>query len=94
MKGFQSMTINTAGVIERVKSLFVGHPALIQGFNQFLPPACQIDADTVAATSPANATPVAATAAESVTPANAATTSAIGSGLSIQSRRTQHDNTM
>ena len=68
------MAIDTEGVIKRVKSLFVGHRALIQGFNQFLPPGYKIDADSVAAT-PATATP-AATAAKPVTPASAAATPA------------------
>ena len=74
MKDFKSMAIDTEGVIKRVKQLFVGHRALIQGFNQFLPPGYKIDADSVAAT-PATATP-AATAAKPVTPANAAATPA------------------
>ena len=75
MKDFKSMAIDTEGVIKRVKSLFVGHRALIQGFNQFLPPGYKIDADSVAAT-PAAATPTGATAAKPVTPANAAATPA------------------
>ena len=73
MKDFKSMAIDTEGVIKRVKSLFVGHRALIQGFNQFLPPGYKIDADSVAATTPAAASPAGgATAAKPVTPANAA----------------------
>ena len=38
MKDFKSMTIDTEGVIRRVKGLFHGHRSLILGFNQFLPP--------------------------------------------------------
>ena len=75
MKDFKSMAIDTEGVIKRVKSLFVGHRALIQGFNQFLPPGYKIDADSVAGVTPATATP-AATAAKPITPASAAATPA------------------
>lgn len=42
MKQFKSHTIDTEGVIDRVKSLFHGHPELILGFNQFLPPGFEI----------------------------------------------------
>ncbi|KEI38647.1 uncharacterized protein L969DRAFT_94848 [Mixia osmundae IAM 14324] len=35
--------IDTPGVIDRVSSLFRGHPALIQGFNTFLPPGYRIE---------------------------------------------------
>ncbi|KAJ6172478.1 hypothetical protein N7470_001545, partial [Penicillium chermesinum] len=38
MKDFKSQAIDTPGVIQRVSTLFNGHPALIQGFNTFLPP--------------------------------------------------------
>lgn len=31
-------SIDTPGVIERVSTLFHGHPSLIIGFNTFLPP--------------------------------------------------------
>ena len=51
--------INTPGVIERVSSLFTGHPALIQGFNTFLPPGYRIecsrdskDVNTIRVTTP------------------------------------------
>lgn len=41
-------SIDTPGVIERVSSLFAGFPALIQGFNTFLPVGyrieCSVDA--------------------------------------------------
>ncbi|KAJ1948556.1 Transcriptional regulatory protein sin3, partial [Linderina macrospora] len=43
MKDFKSHTIDTPGVIERVSRLFYGSPALIQGFNTFLPPGYRID---------------------------------------------------
>lgn len=43
MKDFKSQTIDTPGVIQRVSSLFRGHPALIQGFNTFLPPGYRIE---------------------------------------------------
>lgn len=35
--------IDTPGVIERVSALFRGHPALISGFNTFLPPGYRIE---------------------------------------------------
>jgi paired amphipathic helix protein Sin3a len=39
-------SIDTPGVIDRVSSLFHGHPALIQGFNTFLPPGYRIECGT------------------------------------------------
>jgi paired amphipathic helix protein Sin3a len=39
-------SIDTPGVIERVSNLFNGHPALIQGFNTFLPPGYRIECGT------------------------------------------------
>lgn len=38
-----SRSIDTPGVIERVSTLFRGHPALVQGFNTFLPPGYRIE---------------------------------------------------
>lgn len=38
--------IDTPGVIERVSQLFHGHPALIQGFNTFLPSGYRIECST------------------------------------------------
>ncbi|KAL7423639.1 hypothetical protein Q5752_001220 [Cryptotrichosporon argae] len=46
MKEFKGQVIDTPGVIERVSSLFRGHPVLIQGFNTFLPPGYRIDCTT------------------------------------------------
>ncbi|KIW07558.1 hypothetical protein, variant [Verruconis gallopava] len=43
MKDFKSGAIDTPGVIERVSQLFAGNPALIQGFNTFLPPGYKIE---------------------------------------------------
>ncbi|CCF52944.1 hypothetical protein NDA11_000980 [Ustilago hordei] len=43
MKDFKSQSIDTPGVIERVSTLFRGHPSLIQGFNTFLPPGYRIE---------------------------------------------------
>ncbi|KAI0313378.1 hypothetical protein OF83DRAFT_558985 [Amylostereum chailletii] len=43
MKEFKSQVIDTPGVIARVATLFHGHPALIQGFNTFLPVGYRID---------------------------------------------------
>jgi paired amphipathic helix protein Sin3a len=37
------LSIDTPGVIDRVSSLFRGHPTLIQGFNTFLPPGYRIE---------------------------------------------------
>jgi len=47
MKDFKSQAIDTPGVIDRVSSLFAGHPELIQGFNTFLPPGYRIECGTV-----------------------------------------------
>lgn len=41
-----SNRIDTPGVIQRVSTLFNGHPALIQGFNTFLPPGYRIECGT------------------------------------------------
>ncbi|KAI8379519.1 uncharacterized protein BYT42DRAFT_329822 [Radiomyces spectabilis] len=46
MKDFKSQTIDTPGVIERVSTLFKGHPGLISGFNTFLPPGYRIECST------------------------------------------------
>jgi paired amphipathic helix protein Sin3a len=43
MKDFKSQAIDTPGVIDRVSTLFRGRPALIQGFNTFLPPGYRIE---------------------------------------------------
>jgi paired amphipathic helix protein Sin3a len=40
------LSIDTPGVIERVSNLFNGHPGLIQGFNNFLPPGYRIECGT------------------------------------------------
>jgi paired amphipathic helix protein Sin3a len=41
-----NISIDTPGVIQRVSTLFNGHPALIQGFNTFLPPGYRIECGT------------------------------------------------
>ncbi|EGN92496.1 hypothetical protein SERLA73DRAFT_117204 [Serpula lacrymans var. lacrymans S7.3] len=46
MKDFKSELIDTPGVIKRVSYLFNGHPALIQGFNTFLPVGYRIECST------------------------------------------------
>ncbi|KAL8842559.1 MAG: hypothetical protein Q9170_000513 [Blastenia crenularia] len=46
MKDFKSQAIDTPGVIDRVSTLFAGHPQLIQGFNTFLPPGYRIECGT------------------------------------------------
>ena len=43
MKEFKMNEISTPGVIERVATLFRGHPNLIVGFNTFLPPGFRIE---------------------------------------------------
>ncbi|KAN0116479.1 hypothetical protein V8E52_005860 [Russula decolorans] len=43
MKDFKSQVIDTPGVIQRVATLFHGHPSLIQGFNTFLPVGYRIE---------------------------------------------------
>jgi len=40
-----TVRIDTPGVILRVKTLFKGHPDLIEGFNNYLPPGYNIEAD-------------------------------------------------
>ncbi|KAJ1563854.1 Transcriptional regulatory protein sin3, partial [Nowakowskiella sp. JEL0078] len=59
MKDFKSQAIDTPGVIQRVSSLFRGHPQLIIGFNTFLPPGYKIEPtnnpnDPVKVTTPDN----------------------------------------
>ena len=64
-----SGSIDTPGVIERVSNLFHGHPALIQGFNTFLPAGYRIetgdnaDPNTITVTTPAGTTTQATNAA-------------------------------
>ena len=61
--------IDTPGVIERVSNLFHGHPALIQGFNTFLPAGYRIetsdnpDPNYITVTTPAGTTMQATNAA-------------------------------
>ena len=43
LKDFKHQAIDIPGVIDRVSSLFKGHPTLIQGFNNFLPPGYHIE---------------------------------------------------
>lgn len=43
MKEFKSQSIDTQEVINRVSTLFHGHPELIVGFNTFLPPGYKIE---------------------------------------------------
>ncbi|KDQ53793.1 hypothetical protein JAAARDRAFT_39096 [Jaapia argillacea MUCL 33604] len=63
MKAFKSQIIDTPGVIERVSTLFHGHPNLIQGFNTFLPVGYRIecgvnaqDASFITVTTPSGTT--------------------------------------
>ena len=41
------LSIDTPGVIQRVSTLFSGHPELIVGFNTFLPPGYKIELRTL-----------------------------------------------
>ncbi|RDX46116.1 hypothetical protein OH76DRAFT_1420354 [Lentinus brumalis] len=76
MKDFKSQFIDTPGVIERVSNLFHGHPALIQGFNTFLPAGYRIettdnpDPNYITVTTPAGITTQATNAAFKYGPAN------------------------
>jgi paired amphipathic helix protein Sin3a len=51
MKEFKSQGIDTPGVIDRVSTLFRGHPNLIVGFNTFLPPGYKIECTVSTSTS-------------------------------------------
>ncbi|KAJ2926793.1 hypothetical protein H1R20_g10318, partial [Candolleomyces eurysporus] len=46
MKEFKNRQIDTLGIIYRVSQLFHDHPALIQGFNTFLPSGYRIECST------------------------------------------------
>ncbi|EKX33800.1 hypothetical protein GUITHDRAFT_81137 [Guillardia theta CCMP2712] len=46
MKEFKSQEISTSAVTAKVSKLFAGHQDLVQGFNNFLPPAEQVGSDT------------------------------------------------
>nr|GAT60896.1 predicted protein [Mycena chlorophos] len=63
MKNFKSQLIDTPGVIQRVSTLFHEHPALIQGFNTFLPTGYRIecgkdgeDSNVITVTTPSGTT--------------------------------------
>ncbi|KAL1738915.1 paired amphipathic helix [Schizophyllum fasciatum] len=43
MKEYQTDVTDTPSTVERVATLFAGHPALIQDFNTFLPDGYRID---------------------------------------------------
>ncbi|OAC99893.1 hypothetical protein MUCCIDRAFT_41718, partial [Mucor lusitanicus CBS 277.49] len=45
-RSYLNDSIDTPGVIERVSTLFKGHPTLISGFNTFLPPGYRIECST------------------------------------------------
>lgn len=71
MKDFKSQSIDTPGVIDRVSTLFRGHPNLIQGFNTFLPPGYRIECSM----DPTNPNPIRVT-----TPTGTSTRPNIGGG--------------
>jgi paired amphipathic helix protein Sin3a len=53
MKQFKAQTIDTAGVIKKVKNLFYGHQELILGFNTFLPKGYEIKVEDLPSWPPA-----------------------------------------
>ncbi|KAM0788132.1 hypothetical protein ACM66B_001297 [Microbotryomycetes sp. NB124-2] len=96
MKEFKSQGIDTPGVIERVSSLFRGHPALIQGFNTFLPPGYRIECSvsapqedgavtTITVTTPLGMTTKTQLAPNASGDTTSATTSAAASGSAAAS---------
>jgi len=60
MQDFKRQRIDTLGVIKRVAALFQGYPALINGFNVFLPVGynieCSSETDDVTVNTPEGAT--------------------------------------
>lgn len=67
MKDFKSQGIDTPGVIDRVSTLFRGHPSLIQGFNTFLPPGYRIECSVSNATGDGSAGPGGAAGGTTIT---------------------------
>ncbi|KAF9531885.1 hypothetical protein CPB83DRAFT_760648 [Crepidotus variabilis] len=61
MKDFKSQEIDTPGVIQRVSRLFHGNPALIEGFNTFLPVGYRIEVDLLDPTKITVTTPLGTT---------------------------------
>ncbi|KAG8914571.1 Transcriptional regulatory protein sin3 [Tulasnella sp. 417] len=47
VKDFKSQTVDASSTIDRISTLFNGHPSLIQGFNTFLPPGYRIECSEV-----------------------------------------------
>ena len=58
MKQFKAQTIDTSGVIKKVKSLFYGHQELILGFNTFLPKGYEIKVEDLPSWPPQQKSPV------------------------------------
>ncbi|KAI8102953.1 hypothetical protein M9434_005744 [Picochlorum sp. BPE23] len=58
MKQFKAQTIDTAGVIKKVKNLFYGHSELILGFNTFLPKGYEIKLEDLPSWPPPQKSPV------------------------------------
>ena len=58
MKQFKAQTIDTAGVIKKVKNLFYGHQELILGFNTFLPKGYEIKVEDLPSWPPQQKSPV------------------------------------
>lgn len=58
MKQFKAQTIDTAGVIKKVKNLFYGHSELILGFNTFLPKGYEIKLEDLPSWPPQQKSPV------------------------------------
>jgi len=67
MKDFQYQIIDAVGVIKRVAALLQGYPALIEGFNIFLPEGysiqCSSETDDVVVATPEGVTGIRRTAA-------------------------------
>jgi len=73
MKEFKSQAIDTPGVIQRVSTLFRGHPELIVGFNTFLPPGYKIEMhanEQVSVSMPSSTVIIQSSGAMTTTPLN------------------------
>ncbi|KJA21738.1 hypothetical protein HYPSUDRAFT_186885 [Hypholoma sublateritium FD-334 SS-4] len=46
MRAFRKKQLKILGVVDRIVGLFSGHPALIQGFNMFLPAGYHVECST------------------------------------------------
>ena len=93
MKNFKAQSINTPGVIDRVKNLFRGYNKLILGFNTFLPEGEGYKIEITAEDEEAarqHHEEVARQAAEDQEKAGATDTSAASSAFKPQAMQQQH----